>query len=367
MFSNVRENGRRIEFAISNVDLSVVNSIRRILMAEVPTVAFYFDAYDQDRKDIQIKVNTGVLHNEFIAHRISLIPLHFELEEIESFDAAKYKFVIKKKNSGSEVMLVTTADFEIYDEEDKKMPAAFRDRIFPACPVTKDHILITKLRPNLYDASKGEELHVECRASVGIAQQHARWSPVSKCAFHNAPDPIAGKKAFEAEISSASTKQERDRIEARFEVLDRYKHYKKDKYGDPCEFEFCIDSECRVSPRQLFSKAIEILAKKIEAFKARISEVKIESLGAFHRVEIRDENHTLLTVLHSLTYNDCFRGGGDNPITFIGYYQSHPLDKTMFMKIKFADSQSDVREFLSKACDDASAYVRRVADAWEKA
>ena len=54
------------EFVLSGTDPSVANALRRVILVEVPTIAVDL---------VEIENNTTALNDEFIAHRLGLIPL----------------------------------------------------------------------------------------------------------------------------------------------------------------------------------------------------------------------------------------------------------------------------------------------------
>jgi len=51
----------QIKFTLFNVDLSIANTLRRIMISEIPTMAIEF---------VNIKGNTSCLHDEHLALRL---------------------------------------------------------------------------------------------------------------------------------------------------------------------------------------------------------------------------------------------------------------------------------------------------------
>ena len=67
-----------LKFELTNTELSVANALRRIIIAEVSTMAIDL---------VQVRENTSVLNDEFIAHRIGLVPL--VSESVDQFTSHK--------------------------------------------------------------------------------------------------------------------------------------------------------------------------------------------------------------------------------------------------------------------------------------
>jgi DNA-directed RNA polymerase II subunit RPB3 len=65
-------NTAKLKFTLTSSSAAMANALRRILISEIPTMAI-----DQ----VHIHTNTSALHDEYIAHRLGLIPLISESAE----------------------------------------------------------------------------------------------------------------------------------------------------------------------------------------------------------------------------------------------------------------------------------------------
>ncbi|CAE8625545.1 unnamed protein product, partial [Polarella glacialis] len=148
----------------------------RILIAEVPTVAI---------SRVTVYQNTGVVHDENLAHRLGLVPIKFEPDLLEwkpsdadFTDQDSVMFTLQAKcEHGSDKISVYSKDlcWKPLSEEQAK---ALKDN--PPRPV-EDDILLAKLAP-------GQEIECECYCEKGIGKEHAKWSPVCTATYRLLPD-----------------------------------------------------------------------------------------------------------------------------------------------------------------------------------
>lgn len=317
----IQKNGKSLSFDINNIDVAFVNALRRIILADIPNIAVAFNpsSSDPNESDIIFHKNTSALHNEFIGHRISLLPLYLSKDEIESFDHNDFKCYIKKKNNTLQLIEITTDDIILKSNKYKK------ELVFPHDDITKDPILITKLRPNINDKENGEEIDIEFTARKGHARMHARWCPVSLCTYFNVLDTDL--------ILKLRKQYDKDNLHL-FDTLEKYRMFKKNKYGEANCFHFSIDSECRLKSKEIINMAFNELEKKLDLFNSK-EKYKIDTIDSndlLYHITIINEDHTLGNLLQTYIYNNHVRENKD--ILFVGYYQPHPLENQIIMKLK---------------------------------
>ncbi|KZT08318.1 insert subdomain of RNA polymerase alpha subunit [Laetiporus sulphureus 93-53] len=186
----------RVNFVLENVDLAFANSFRRVMMADIPTVAIDI---------VEVETNTSVLPDEFIAHRLGMVPLNsHNCDEGMRYTRdctclgwcqfCAVELSLDVACNESVTMDVTSAHLDLIgprpggqnwnDEADGGDELGKRDANF-GLPVGKDDptappILICKLR-------KGQAIKLRCIAKKGIAKEHAKWSPCSAVAFEYDP------------------------------------------------------------------------------------------------------------------------------------------------------------------------------------
>jgi len=401
MFSDLRISGdeKQLRFRVRAPN-AVVNALRRAIIAHVPTAAFPFDpvAPASSATGLAVIKNTSVIHNEMLGVRVSLVPVCAD----EALTARlrqtpdMYRFRLRKKNTGTEVVHVTTADMEVLlateGAAEAPAPKEIRDALFPACPTTGDHILLTKLRPNPYDNAEGEEVHVEGVLRVKAdtegatdGQKHARWSPVSVCYFVNVVDEAAADRAFEVAehkaIEDGEDASEAARLSRRrqFDSLERLRSF------FPDFFEFQLESECGLRCPFLVASGFRVLLSRVEAIRdaveardtSKVSFLRLteeeegETGGASSPVVnvcVADEDHTCGNLIQGLLYQRNFRANKNNrkDLEFVGYHQPHPLEREIVLRLRCTEPSANVEAVLLDNLQWVVGRLRWYLEEWVK-
>lgn len=363
-FSNLTKGAHnKYAFKINNVSLGIVNAIRRIILSEIPNVATSFDAYHPEDNDTNFIVNTSSLHNEFLGHRLSLIPIHLPPEVIDSYNTSRFKFVINEHNTGTTTKVITTEHIKIYAEDDRELTRDECERIFPKDIITNDYIIITKLKANLYNPENGEQLHVEYRARKNIAKKNAAWCPVSLCSYTFTVDPEAAAQGLKEKISSIEDEDDKNRAIKVFETLDKQRFYYKNEFNEPSHFDFVIESECALTPQYLVDKAFDIMISKLANLRDE-GKVEIHAINEeqyLYAITINDEDHTLGNLVQVLVYDKFVRAKKD--VTYVGYNMPHPLQQKVVLKVRFSKA-TDVMVFLQEVSRVSIETIRGLQGKW---
>ena len=167
--TSINPSTNSITFQLSNIDLSIANAIRRIMISEVPTIAIDL---------VEFENNTSVLIDEFLSHRLGLIPLISNSELLYCRDCN----CNDNCNSCSvDLSLNVRCDSDVNRNVTSRDLISSHDSIAPYFNSDDDQgIMIVKLK-------KGQEIKLRCIAKKGIAKEHAKWSPVAGVAFEYDP------------------------------------------------------------------------------------------------------------------------------------------------------------------------------------
>lgn len=276
-----------LEFDMVGIDAAIANAFRRILLAEVPTMAV---------EKVFVYNNTSIVQDEILAHRLGLIPIRadprlFEYknqgdEEGTEIDTLQFQLKIKcsrnphsaRESSDPNELYI---NHKVYSKHITWVPLGNQADLFPDAdlrPVHED-ILIAQLRP-------GQEIDVLMHCVKGIGKDHAKFSPVATASYRLLPDitllqPIEGeaaetlKKCFSPgviEIQNIKGKKVARVANARMDTFSReiFRHddlknlVRLARVRD--HYIFSVESTGVLPPDVLVSEAIKVLIGKCRRF-----------------------------------------------------------------------------------------------------
>ncbi|EIN06450.1 RBP11-like subunits of RNA polymerase [Punctularia strigosozonata HHB-11173 SS5] len=307
---------RSVEFDLVGVDASIANAIRRILIAEVPTIAI---------EHVYVWNNTSVIVDEVLSHRLGLVPLNVDPALLDERDpppddqatdrntivfrlhvaCERKKKDSKAKGKGKEPQPVEEqhpdelyVNHEVLSGQLEWVPqgdqASYEPFIKKRPAPTNPDIVLAKLRP-------GQEIEMELHAVKSVGKDHAKFCPVATASYRLLPHIILNpdkpvppeyaekfQKCFAPGVIKVDPKTKAvsvDQKNVRKETMSR------EVFRHP-EFEGCVDlrrvrdyflfnieSEGAYEPQRLMHEAVSVMRSKIATIRRAAEAIRNGASG----------------------------------------------------------------------------------------
>ncbi|MGB9729316.1 MAG: DNA-directed RNA polymerase subunit D [Thermoprotei archaeon] len=250
----------KMMFVIEGIDITLLNAIRRATINRVPTMAI---------DTVIILENSSVMYDEILAHRLGLIPLTTDLDEIRPDTTAILKLEVK-----------ATSDNQV----------VYSSQLISSDPNIKpawNNIPIILLK-------KGQRIQLEAMARLGMGSEHAKWQPVSVSAYKNMPYIEVDKELWQKYDSKTAENIIKSCPKGVLKIVDGYPtltnpvnctlcKYCEDisngaikVYWRDNEYVYRLESTGAMPPEKVFLKAIDLLISDCRNISSQLENLEKE-------------------------------------------------------------------------------------------
>jgi len=257
---------------IKDVDVPFMNALRRVIVAEVPSMAI---------DDVVIIENSSMLHDEILAHRLGLIPLKTDLDTYNLPEDCSCKSEL-----GCNLCRVSlTLNVEAVDIAKTVYSGDFLSEN-PSIEPVSDRIPIIKLAPD-------QRIKLEAYARLGKGKIHAKWQPVSMCTYKHFPRIRIDERRCDAcgKCVEVCPKKVLTNVEKKLELRNVIECNVCQDCVDACPtsppalqiswdkeiFVLNVESTGALPVERIFLEALKILDGKVEAFLSQLAVKKDEA------------------------------------------------------------------------------------------
>ncbi|MFH0752653.1 MAG: DNA-directed RNA polymerase subunit D [archaeon] len=244
-------------YVVKDTTTAYLNTLRRLILQKVPTAAI---------EDVTFLENGSALYDEFIAHRLGLIPLTTDLKSYFIRPECKCK-----GNGCARCELSITLDKKgpctVYAEDLKSADPKIKP-VFPKTPIVK--------------LLAGQNLKIEAKIILGNGKDHMKFAPgkifyqgypeikilqPNKVAVDQCPQKILKKDGKNIKVTDITAcnlcKACEDASEGAITVN-----------GSDKNFILTIESWGQLSIKEMMSTAIEIMEEELDSLKENIKKIK---------------------------------------------------------------------------------------------
>jgi DNA-directed RNA polymerase subunit L len=351
LISNINDD--ELKFRLSNVDVSIANSLRRVILSEIPIIVFRVSPNDKNK--CNITANTCGLNNEIVKHRLSCIPIH--IKDVEEFPYKNYIVEVNVSNNTNTTIYVTTKDFIVKDVVlGKPLPQDKIHEIFPPNDFTGDFIDFVRLKPRVAEEIQPKTLKFTCEFDVGTAKEDGAYNVVSTCSYGNTIDE-ASQEAKLQQLKQKWKDEGKKESEINFEaenwkLLEGKRIFKKDS------FDFIIETIGIYTNDEVIILACKILLDNLHNIDTLIDKDQIEiklsenTMKNCYDIILENYDYTIGKVIEYLLNYKFYKTG---MLTFCGFKMLHPHDSYSIIRIAYKEPVeiSTIKGHLKESISDS--------------
>ena len=332
-------------FLIYGIETNVVNALRRVMMADYKNSAFH-------ESNTIVHKNSGILHNEILRHRLSLLPIHTD-------EPVKVELIVK--NESKEILSVYSNDLKITSGNAK---------------IAQD-VLLYKLKEN-------QEINLTATSDINTSKIGGTiYKPIITSFFK-----IIKQISLSSRIKEEDVNNIKEYLKEEFELFEEEECYKQtDNYtvlgllhtvrdktnflknviekfnllpGDLIlnqlhlnnipVYSFNIES-IFINPTEILYKSLDILKEQLDQFLE--SEMEVEEEKDFIKLFIKNGTYTICNTL------SCFLQKKEK-IKFAHYNKLHPLDDFIIVQLSLYDNNDDYIEILQNTLEEINNYIEEI-------
>ena len=247
----------KLSFVISNINSALANTLRRLIISEVPVLAI---------DEVEFEKNNSALYDEILAHRLGLVPLKTDLKSYNIKEECKCK---GKGCALCELKLTLAAEGNgiVYASQLKSTdPKAIP--VYPEMP--------------LVELTKKQKLELEATAILGQGKKHMKFSP-ALVYYRGYPELIVNDKSnlkkIQEELNDVvNVKGDKVQIKDINKWNERHEEILEinnvEVKNSDEKFVFNIESWGQLSCKEMLLKALEIFNDKLDEFESKLKKAK---------------------------------------------------------------------------------------------
>jgi DNA-directed RNA polymerase subunit L len=368
-YSKIKNDKNTLTFTISGdekygLDKSLINGIRRTLLTDIKTIAMNPD-------HIIIDKNSGSLHNEFLKHRISLIPLYIDPENYNN----SLLFELKVKMDDNPTMNIYSNNFNIYPLKNEYMNALKNEDIdtiemlknpnksyynlnnpisntekkkifkpYNNAKLSKEdfYMLITELK-NTDSETDIQELDLYTVPRIGTGRDHSRYNNLPTVLYTFTKDDTAFQKHLKDSIILENIKdKDKEKYTNSLKLKDSERYFLRDMNDLSYSYDFKIQSNHHFNSNVLYKISLDILIGRLQHISEQLEilankpDDSVFSYDKFkgdlsYQIIMYKEDDTTGNIIQSHMVNKFL--DHDSTIQLCGYKKPHPLTELIIFNV----------------------------------